>query len=419
MRSMAKLGVASIVLFLVAILAAQATRPADEPQERPPVKISDAARPLVDGLRTAYGNIKSLDLAGKVTYELDAADEKQSEVGEFTGSFQVPAKFRHDMKDDIFIASDEKTAYVSMTAKKRHTTVDAPKERMDLGELPHAIVSQLEQQNPALLLTIVKDAGTTLTGGSETADRGPDVTVDGVNYQALVLTSPSQTVTVLIDPKTNLLRRLSIDLKAMLVSRGMPKVNKAMMTIDYTKVVTDGPIDAAAFAWMPPADSLFVRLATPADASAEEINPDAVAMISKPAPTFTLKDLEDKSISLADQKGKVVVLDFWATWCVPCARSMPHLDKIYKELGPRGLNVYAINLRETKAQVEQFMKEQKLSMPALLDTDGKVADSYKVQPIPQTVVIGKDGTILKVMFGVGLLEGSEEEFRKTIEAALK
>jgi peroxiredoxin len=142
-----------------------------------------------------------------------------------------------------------------------------------------------------------------------------------------------------------------------------------------------------------------------------------LALETKPAPNFTLNDLAGKPVSLADQKGKVVVLDFWATWCGPCVESMPHLDELNKQMSARGVRIFAVNLRETKQQVEKFLSDQKLGLPVLFDTDGKVGDLFKVQGIPQTVVIGKDGVVRKVMVGYG--PGAEGQLKEVVEAALK
>src|SRR5439155_11487496 len=141
----------------------------------------------------------------------------------------------------------------------------------------------------------------------------------------------------------------------------------------------------------------------------------ATALVGKPAPDFTLPGLDDKPVALADLKGSVVVLDFWATWCGPCVASMPHLDKLYKEESPAGLKLYAINLQEDKVKVHKFTESKQLGLPVLLDSKGEVAKKYLVSGIPQTVVIGKDGLVKKVIVGFG---GDESELRAAVDAAI-
>ncbi len=136
------------------------------------------------------------------------------------------------------------------------------------------------------------------------------------------------------------------------------------------------------------------------------------AMIGQPAPEFTLKDLDGNPVSLKDLRGRVVLLDFWATWCGPCRMAMPHLEAFHKELADQGVKVFGINLRENAATVRKFMDAQKFTMPILLDADGKVAASYRVSGIPHTVIIGKDGQVLKV--NVGYAPGVEEQLKQAL-----
>lgn len=137
----------------------------------------------------------------------------------------------------------------------------------------------------------------------------------------------------------------------------------------------------------------------------------------KPAPDFTLKNLEGQQVSLANQKGNVVVIDFWATWCPPCRASLPHLQEVSdnKEYSDEGLKVYAVNLREKPETIKTFMKNNKLSFPVLLD-DGTVADKYGVEGIPTTAIVGRDGKVTNVFVGYG--PGSAEKLEQAIEKAL-
>ena len=96
---------------------------------------------------------------------------------------------------------------------------------------------------------------------------------------------------------------------------------------------------------------------------------------------FTLTDISGKNVSLSDYKGKVVVLNFWASWCPPCKAEMPEFDQMDKEFKKSGSKVVllAVNMtdgrRETKSKVEKFLSETKYGMRVLLDTDGKAAET--------------------------------------------
>src|SRR3989338_2038850 len=112
------------------------------------------------------------------------------------------------------------------------------------------------------------------------------------------------------------------------------------------------------------------------------------------APAFTLKDLSGKTVSLERLKGKVVFLNFWATWCPPCVIEMPSMEKLHKEFSNDGLVVLAINFRETPEQVKAFVKKHKLAFSTVLDPEGKVFELYQAWALPVTTIINKPGEIV-------------------------
>jgi len=114
-------------------------------------------------------------------------------------------------------------------------------------------------------------------------------------------------------------------------------------------------------------------------------------LIGKPAPSFTLKDLEGKQVSLSDFKGKVVLLDFWATWCGPCRRAIPHLEALHRKYKDQGLVVIGINHEKDHDKVKAFSKEQ-ISYVVLLDADEQFKE-YGIRGIPTAFYIGRNGTI--------------------------
>ncbi len=140
----------------------------------------------------------------------------------------------------------------------------------------------------------------------------------------------------------------------------------------------------------------------------------------KPAPDFALKTLDGKDAKLSDEKGNVVVVDFWATWCPPCRKSLPHLNKIAsdKSLAEKGLKVMAVDAQEKADVVQNFVSENKFTFNVPMDADGATMKDYKVQGIPTTVVVGRDGMIKNVFIGfVG--EKSVKALDAAIESALK
>ncbi len=109
---------------------------------------------------------------------------------------------------------------------------------------------------------------------------------------------------------------------------------------------------------------------------------------------FTLKDINNKKISLKSYKGKIVMLNFWATWCTPCRLEMPSMEKLYRQFKNRGFVVLAVASGENMESVSQFIKEYNITFPALLDSNQEVTDYYKVWALPTTYFINPEGKII-------------------------
>ena len=118
-----------------------------------------------------------------------------------------------------------------------------------------------------------------------------------------------------------------------------------------------------------------------------------------PAPNFTLEDLNGRKVGLKGLKGKVIFLNFWATWCAPCVQEMPTMEKLHKTFGQKGLTVLAVNYREDAKEVKKFFSKYKLTFIALLDLDGKVSERYRTWGLPVTVIINKRGEIVAKVIG--------------------
>jgi len=108
---------------------------------------------------------------------------------------------------------------------------------------------------------------------------------------------------------------------------------------------------------------------------------------------FTLADLQGKGWHLQDLRGKVVLVNFWATWCPPCRREMPDLDALYNTFKDRGFVVLAISDEEA-AQLAPFIRERKISYPVLLDPGRKVNDVFSVEGIPKSFVYDRSGKMV-------------------------
>jgi len=131
-------------------------------------------------------------------------------------------------------------------------------------------------------------------------------------------------------------------------------------------------------------------------------NPSSGLQVAKglTAPNFSLPDLDGKMVSLSDYRGKVVLLNIWATWCPPCVEEMPSMEKLYQELQAEGFEILAVSIDESGAQdVLPFMKKHKLSFPALIDSRGTLKGLYQTTGVPESFIIDKDGMLVEKVIG--------------------
>jgi peroxiredoxin len=126
------------------------------------------------------------------------------------------------------------------------------------------------------------------------------------------------------------------------------------------------------------------------------------------APDFSLRNLKGNYQSLDSFSGQVVVLNFWATWCVPCRVEMPSFEKLYRRYRSEGVTVLAVTLDKNSEQnIKSFIEEYELSFPVLLDEEGKVERLYPSMTIPFTYVIDREGRVVARVDGAKNWESNE------------
>jgi len=115
---------------------------------------------------------------------------------------------------------------------------------------------------------------------------------------------------------------------------------------------------------------------------------------------FTLKDMQDKNVQLADYAGKVVVLNFWATWCPPCREEVPSMVKLNALMAGKSFQMLCVSIDDGgKADIEAYFKKAGVTLPALSDPNSTVAKQYGITGVPETFIIDKKGKIVKKVVG--------------------
>jgi thiol-disulfide isomerase/thioredoxin len=142
-------------------------------------------------------------------------------------------------------------------------------------------------------------------------------------------------------------------------------------------------------------------------------------LVGKSAPLFTTTFLDGSPFDLAQQQGKIVILDFWATWCPPCREALPTLSEVAAEYRDRGVVLFAVDLQETPEEIKPFLDQSGLDLTVVLDSDGAIAKQYLVEGIPQTVIVDQQGKVRFVHVGLSgdLRQRLSRELGELIAAA--
>jgi peroxiredoxin len=135
------------------------------------------------------------------------------------------------------------------------------------------------------------------------------------------------------------------------------------------------------------------------------------------APDFTLHTMNGPNLRLAEQRGRVVMVNFWATWCGPCRQEMPHLNRLYEKYRASGFVLLGVNVDDDAANAVALARKLGIAFPVLLDTDKGVSKLYDLSTMPSTVLIDRDGTVRYVHRGY--LTGYEDTYDRQIRELLK
>ena len=136
-----------------------------------------------------------------------------------------------------------------------------------------------------------------------------------------------------------------------------------------------------------------------------------------PAPDFTLTNREGQPVSLAELKGEVVLINFWATWCGPCRKEMPLLEDIYQRYSRLGFTLLGVNVEEHSRDADRFLSETPVSFPILFDPANQVSQLYDVAAMPSTVLVDRNGNLRYLHHGYQ--DGYEDMYREQIRELVR
>lgn len=165
--------------------------------------------------------------------------------------------------------------------------------------------------------------------------------------------------------------------------------------VPYTRGIVTCLVLTACMAGLATADDSFSRLKL------------SRAGAGTPVPSFELSTVDGKTIEFSQLRGKVVVLNFWATWCGPCKEEMPALDRLSRQFDSRDVAILTITTEHERAGIQQFMKQFNSTLPVLLDEQRDVSLAFMVRGLPTTVFIAKNGTVVGRAVGPREWDGPE------------
>lgn len=143
----------------------------------------------------------------------------------------------------------------------------------------------------------------------------------------------------------------------------------------------------------------------------------SISAVADEAPDFTLPTNSGENLRLAEQRGSVVMLNFWASWCGPCRQEMPLLEAMYQRYNPAGFVLLGVDVEEDNTDAKKIVKNLNITYPILFDTDNKVSKLYSVETMPTTVMIDKKGNIRYINHGYK--PGDENKYRDQIKELIK
>jgi len=151
----------------------------------------------------------------------------------------------------------------------------------------------------------------------------------------------------------------------------------------------DRPLRLAAFVRWSAALGCLLAAAAASSASA----PALTSLAGDPAPALVLRDVNGTTHDLAQYRGKVVLVNFWATWCVPCRAEMPSIQKLRDRFAGKPFVVLAVNVDEPASRVRNFLDETRLDLPVVLDRNKTVTRAWSVRVMPTTFIVARDGRL--------------------------
>lgn len=410
-----------LILLLMAVVAvAQAQNTVSQPQPD--------AKELLKKVNEAHKNLKSFHLEGQTVLEMKGDGVFMRFELPFVIAYGAAGQKRLQVKNPFdgnkTIVSDGKTEWVYLPTEKQFT-----KKPFDKASLPEAGTSPLHQfKGDSMFADMISDD---LTDGMVSAKivREEVVELSGQRINCYVVeaiysdksegAAPEKglvlPMTFWVDKDRQVVLQHKFDGGGVFAQMFKAFADNANFTMSTTLSVAkfNETLPDSLFAFTPPADATEVEKFDSKLAESEEEEAETESLVGTDAVSFLLADLNGKQFNMDKLRGKIVVIEFWASWCGPCRETMPHVEKLHKEFKDRGVVVLGMNDEEI-ADAKRFVQKHGYTFPTLIDVESAVSKQYGIQAIPQTFVIDRDGKIAAHFMGTG----QEANLRDTVKELL-
>ena len=397
---------------------AHAAPPSNETASADPQMDAKSAQ-VMKAVGTFYKDMKGFTQTMSTEMKISAADKQTAMTSVFKVSFGRPNKFYLKLESGKMggqMVCDGKTAYLYTPVLNKYMSVPAPANLSQIfdtidyqivggGFSSMSLIESMCTPDPykQIMADVIKveHAGVEKVGEND-CDRLRFSQKDFV-WEMWVRQG-----------KEPWIQKVTADMSRVLANKpGAPEGISAILTCAYTDSQANAVPSAELLSFTKPEGAQEVKsFLEDRTAQAESAHP----LVNKPAPSFDLETVDGTKFNLASQKGKVVVLDFWATWCGPCTMALPIITEVTSSLKDKDVVFLAVNIQETPEQIKEFLNKKNLKISVGLDSEGKVAEMYQVRGIPQTVIVGKDGNVAEVH--VGFSPDLKESFTKELNDIL-
>lgn len=383
-------------ILLIVTITACSSQQSDAPDSE--------AMEILEQVSDVYSNLEQYHFEANITTDISAGGRSQIIEMPITYAADKPGKLHMDVSGENYsmqMISDGSMTWIYMPNENRYTKKQASqltttnKESSPQNRNVEALVQELTGQYVDVTERI-KSAELLRTETITVGDNSYDTFVIKADYNPPVDMPDSETemspTTFWINQDNYLVVKQQFNVTMQSPRFDSPVTMKQVTQIEG-KTINEAP-DESFFKFNPPSNAKEVEVLSQNQQSASQ----GSGMEGQTADNFTLPSLEGNKVELKDFRGKVVLLDFWATWCAPCRRAHPHIQSIHEDYKDDGLVVLGIN-NESERTAREYMEENDYTFRTLLDLNNEVTGNYQVSAIPSVFIINREGDISTHLLG--------------------